>query len=38
VAVVDDEIETVVAQGDEANCSEPWWLLQVASCAAMIEF
>ncbi|QCD96023.1 hypothetical protein DEO72_LG6g725 [Vigna unguiculata] len=36
-AVVDDEIATVVARGEEANYSEALWLLQAASGAAMVD-
>jgi len=36
--VVDDEITTVVARGEEANCSEARWLLQAMSSAAMVDF
>ena len=36
-AVVDDEIATVVARGEEANYSEARWLLQAASGAAMVD-
>jgi len=36
-AVVDDDIATVVARGEQVNYSEARWLLQAVSGATMVD-